>query len=179
MTNPIMKSAKRRLACAALAVLWSATSIAQAQIQLTGETALELSIGGTNSNFIFNEIPNEFRFAHLAINQFNLFVLAPMGDEWSFNARVQFDIWGGGRLNPPRITLATILWQKPESPVSISIGRFRRCRSDSIRADNCKVTTCLPARRLATDTLSISPTSVGFGLPRAMQACMARQMMWA
>ncbi len=124
MTNPIMKSAKRRLACAALAVLWSATNIAQAQIQLTGETALELSIGGTNSNFIFNEIPNEFRFAHLAINQFNVFVLAPMGEEWSFNARVQFDIWGGGRLNPPRITLATILWQKPESPVSVSIGRF-------------------------------------------------------
>jgi len=109
---------------ATVLVFCAASGVGRAQIQLTGETALELSIGGTNSNFIFNEIPNEFRFAHLAINQFNLFVLAPIGDEWSFNARVQFDIWGGGRLNPPRITLATILWQKPESAVSISIGRF-------------------------------------------------------
>ncbi len=119
----LFNNACRRLCIAALFALMLPV-MSRAQLQFTGEAAFELSLGGTNSNFIFNEIPNEFRFAHLAINQFNLFVFAPISEEWSLNARVQFDIWGGGRLNPPRITLAAALWQPKESPISVSIGRF-------------------------------------------------------
>lgn len=111
------------LALMYVVMLLSATP-AQAQVEISGSVDLEFSVGEEDSNFLTNEIATEYRRAHAAINQFNLFAFAKVSDEFSFAARVQFDTWGAGRLNPPRLTLATVQWQPAESPLSLQAGRF-------------------------------------------------------
>ncbi|MBC8045153.1 MAG: hypothetical protein IAF08_17065 [Rhizobacter sp.] len=97
---------------------------AQAQVEWSGTADAEFSIGGKNSNFISNDIASDYRGAHFSIYQLNLFLFAPVNEEFSIIARVQFDTWGTGTLNAPRLTLASIVWQAAESPLSITAGRF-------------------------------------------------------
>lgn len=96
----------------------------QAQkLDVSGELDFEFRAGGRESNFISNEIPTEFRYPHAVINQFNVFFFSELGEKWTFNGRVQLDIWGSGRLNPPRITLAAVTYE-PSSRFSASAGRL-------------------------------------------------------
>jgi hypothetical protein len=85
---------------------------------VSGELDFEFRMGGRESNFITNEIPNEFRYPHAVINQFNLFFFSELAEKWSFNSRVQLDIWGTGRLNQPRITLAAVTYE-PNTRISV------------------------------------------------------------
>lgn len=91
--------------------------------QVSGELDFEFRMGGSESNFITNEIPNEFRYPHAVINQFNVFFFSELAERWSFNGRVQLDIWGSGRLNQPRITLAAVTYE-PSARLSLSAGRM-------------------------------------------------------
>jgi hypothetical protein len=95
-----------------------------AQIQLNGSVRLEVPSGGSESSFLSNEINNEFRQPHLAISQLNVFLFAPIDDAFFFEGRVQMDIWGTGRLNEPRVTLANMTWDDADKPYSVSLGRF-------------------------------------------------------
>jgi hypothetical protein len=95
-----------------------------AQIEIGGLLDLEISEGGKDSDFGVNEIVSDYRKSHLAINQFNLFIFSELSESFSVNARLQFDTWGSGQLNPVRVALAEIMWAPPESPVQISLGRF-------------------------------------------------------
>ncbi len=99
------------------------TSILAQSAQVSGELDFELRMGGRESNFITNEIPNEFRYPHAVINQFNLFFFSELAENWSFNGRFQMDIWGTGRFNQPRITLAAVTYE-PNTRVSLSAGRM-------------------------------------------------------
>ncbi|MDX2128952.1 MAG: hypothetical protein SFU91_07950 [Chloroherpetonaceae bacterium] len=94
-----------------------------AQVEIGGEAVFEISKGGNQSNFIYNEIPNEFRNWHPSITQFNLFVNALIGESFEFNGRVLFDTWGTGRLNSPRIALASLNWIISDD-LSASFGRI-------------------------------------------------------
>ncbi|MCS7210204.1 MAG: hypothetical protein NZ844_01040, partial [Chloroherpetonaceae bacterium] len=93
------------------------------KLELSGELDLEFRMGGSESNFITNEIPNEFRYPHAVINQFNAFFFSELAEKWTFNGRVQLDIWGSGRLNQPRITLAAVTYE-PSQQFSASAGRL-------------------------------------------------------
>lgn len=95
-----------------------------AQIQLNGSLDLELSAGGENSRFIKNGIPGEFESLNFAVTQLNAFLFAPLSDEIFFESRIQLDTWGSGKLNPPRISLASLTWDNPENSYIIKIGRF-------------------------------------------------------
>ncbi len=94
------------------------------QIQLNGSVDLELSGGGEDSRFIKNGIPRAFRDANLAVTQLNTFVFAPISDNFFFESRVQLDTWGSGKLNKPRISLASITWDNPDESYIIKAGRF-------------------------------------------------------
>jgi hypothetical protein len=99
-------------------------SCLNAQIEFNGTLDLEAAMGGKDSQFITNEIANEFRNPHLAIHQFNLFAFAQVTDDFMVNTRIQFDTWGSGTLNPPKITLAVLTWEPAESSFSLSAGRY-------------------------------------------------------
>lgn len=96
----------------------------RAQIEFNGTLDLSVAKGGKDSKYITNEINNEYRNWHMAIYQFNLFAFAQVTDEFFVNARIQFDTWGTGKLNAPRITLAMIGWEPEDSGWSLGIGRF-------------------------------------------------------
>lgn len=96
----------------------------QSQIFFNGSVDLEMAAGGENSAFTSNGINNEFREPHLAIHQLNLFMFAEIGQDWFFNGRLQWDIWGTGQLNPLRVTLAMVSWEPQDLPVSATLGRF-------------------------------------------------------
>ena len=95
-----------------------------AQIELSGSADFEVAAGGEDSRFVTNEINNEFRRPHLSIRELNLFLFSEIGGDFFFNARLQWDIWGSGRLNPLRITLASLSWEPEEGQVALSVGRF-------------------------------------------------------
>jgi hypothetical protein len=97
---------------------------ATAQVEFNGTMDLALSKGGKDSQFITNEINNEHRNLHMTIYQLNLFAFAQITDDFFVNARIQWDIWGSGKLNPAKITLAMIGWEPEESDWSLGIGRF-------------------------------------------------------
>lgn len=99
------------------------TGLLAQSAQVSGELDVEFRMGGRESNFITNEIPNEFRYPHAVINQFNVFFFSELAENWSFNGRVQLDIWGTGRLNQPRITLAAVTYE-PSMRFSLSAGRM-------------------------------------------------------
>ncbi|MCB0284295.1 MAG: hypothetical protein KDF60_17035 [Calditrichaeota bacterium] len=105
-------------------VLLFNASLTFAQVDLNGSLDLEMSYGGKTSSFLKNEIANDFRRPHLAINQFNLFLFSDMGSDFFFNSRLQWDTWGTGKINPLRITLATLSWEPQDFPVTVNIGRF-------------------------------------------------------
>ncbi len=93
-----------------------------AQIELSGSADFELAAGGEDSRFVTNEINNEFRRPHLSIRELNLFLFSDLGNNFSFTGRLQWDIWGSGRLNPLRITLAALSWEAGR--VGLTVGRF-------------------------------------------------------
>lgn len=95
-----------------------------AQVELNASADFELSYGGKNSSFETNEIVQQYRRAHLKINQLNLFVFSDLGNDFFFNSRIQWDTWGTGRLNPARITLASLSWEPVDLPVLFTMGRF-------------------------------------------------------
>ena len=97
---------------------------AAAQLELTGSLDVEISVGGKDSQFITNEINNEFRKPHVGIHQFNLFIFAPIDESFFVNARLQMDTWGSGKLNNPRLTIASLTWERENSPIRITVGRF-------------------------------------------------------
>jgi hypothetical protein len=99
-----------------------ATTLAQ-NVLMSGELDLEFRTGGRESNFITNEIPTDLRYPHVVINQFNLFFFSELAENWTFNGRLQLDIWGSGRLNQPRITLASVTYE-PSERFSLSAGRM-------------------------------------------------------
>ncbi len=80
--------------------------------------------GGRDSRFVGNELAADFRNAHLAIAQFNIFAFAQIDQQFSFNARLQWDTWGSGLLGKTRLSLAFLNWSAANSPFSFSIGRF-------------------------------------------------------
>lgn len=112
---------KKRI-LALFALFFTMGALAQST-QVSGELDFEFRAGGRESNFITNEIPNELRYPHAIINQFNLFFFSELAEGWSFNGRLQLDIWGTGRLNQPRITLAAVTYE-PSPQFSLSAGRM-------------------------------------------------------
>lgn len=97
---------------------------ALAQLQLNGSVDFEFTQAGDNSRFINNNVPSDFNEFNLAVTQLNAFLFAPISDQFFFESRVQLDTWGSGRLNPPRIALASITWDNPENNYIIKFGRF-------------------------------------------------------
>jgi hypothetical protein len=95
-----------------------------AQIQLNGALDLELSGGGEHSKFIANGIPKKFQNYNFSVTQLNAFLFAPITDQIFFESRIQLDTWGNGKLNPPRISLASLTWDNPDNPYVIRVGRF-------------------------------------------------------
>ena len=100
------------------------SSNAYAQLEISGSINLEALSGGNNSSFISNEIANEFRYPHVAVERLNAFLFAPINDRFYFEGRIQMDTWGTGRLNSPRLTLAKLTWDNPNKSYTISAGRF-------------------------------------------------------
>ena len=95
-----------------------------AQIQLNGSFDMELSAGGEQSRFITNGISREFEELNLAVTQLNAFLFAPISDVIFIESRIQLDTWGSGKLNSPRISLASLTWDNPENSYIIKAGRF-------------------------------------------------------
>jgi len=95
-----------------------------AQIELGGLVDFEVAKGGKDSAFDVNNLTNEYKEPHLAINQFNLFLYSQINANWYINTRLQFDTWGTGQLNSMRLSLAELNWEPEDSPFRISIGRF-------------------------------------------------------
>ena len=108
----------------AIAIYFVFASLLFSQVEFNGSVDFEVDYAGEDSKFITNEIVGEFRRPHLGISQLNLFAFAPITEEFSFNARIQWDTWGSGKLNPARITLAMLTYESSESPLSFTIGRF-------------------------------------------------------
>tara|TARA_R110002050_G_scaffold2220_2_gene13353 strand:+ start:65211 stop:66413 length:1203 start_codon:yes stop_codon:yes gene_type:complete len=113
---------KRILLIAGLFTVFSIQSVAQ--IQFNGSIDVGLRSGGSNSSFVKNGIESEFKYLHLDIPQVNLFLFAPINDDFFAEARLQSDTWGTGTLSDPRFTLANITWAKPGNSYAISAGRF-------------------------------------------------------
>jgi hypothetical protein len=95
-----------------------------AQIQLGGSLDLEVSKGGKDSRWIKNEIAYQYRNLHLAVNQLNFFAYAQVTDDFLVDTRIQFDTWGTGKLNEPRVSLAVLTYEPMESSIRLSIGRY-------------------------------------------------------
>lgn len=95
-----------------------------AQIDFGGSLDLEFSVGGKDSQWIVNEVNNDFREPHLSISQFNLFGSAWIDENFSVNTRMQFDTWGSGKLNNLRLSLVSLDWNSSKLPLSASVGRF-------------------------------------------------------
>ncbi len=115
-----------------------------AQLEWNGTLDLDLSTAGEDSKFITNEIYENAYRPHLAIREMNLYAFAPIEGEFSIEARIQFDTWGSGEVNPPRLTLAAINWQPQWKKYSVSAGRF------------ISPFGLYPRRRLQTETAFIS-----------------------
>lgn len=98
--------------------------VAFAQIELSGSLDLEVSKGGNDSRWITNEIAYQYRNLHLAINQLNFFVSAQVTKAFFVDTRIQFDTWGTGTLNDPRVSLAVLAYEPEESSFSLSVGRY-------------------------------------------------------
>ncbi len=96
----------------------------QAQLEWNGSVDFEVAAGGDDSRFVTNELNNAFRKPHLGIRELDLFFFADLGESFFFNGRLQWDIWGSGKLNPVRISLASLTWEPEESIISITAGRF-------------------------------------------------------
>ncbi len=96
----------------------------RAQIEFNGSLDAGISAGGDESAFISNGIPNEYRFLHFSIPQANLFLFAPLNENFFFEGRLQSDTWGEGTLRTPRFTLANITYADPDKNHAFSIGRF-------------------------------------------------------
>lgn len=94
------------------------------QIQLNGSVDFEISAGGEDSRFITNQISSKYKQANLAVTQLNVFAFAPITDQLFFESRIQLDTWGNGDLNPPRTSLASLIWDNPENDYVIRFGRF-------------------------------------------------------
>ncbi len=107
-----------------LSILIFLPLLSRAQVDFNGTLDLSVAKGGKESKFITNEINNEYRNLHMSIYQLNLFAFAQVTDDFFVNARIQWDIWGTGKLNAARITLAMIGWEPEESNWSLGIGRF-------------------------------------------------------
>lgn len=122
-----------------------------AQIEFYGLLDVEFSAGGKNSEYGINNIAADYKDPHVAINQMNLFILSDINESFSVNARLQFDTWGTGKLNPIRLSIAEIKWEPPESSFSLSIGRFTNPFG------------LYPQRNLSVDNLFINtPLAYGF-----------------
>lgn len=110
------------------ALLWAFAVLlpqpAAAQLELSGSATFEVSVGGDDSRFIVNQINNSFRRLHLGIHKLNFFIFSEISENLFFNSRIQWDTWGSGRLNNPRITLAMLSYAPENSVFSIDIGRY-------------------------------------------------------
>ncbi len=91
---------------------------------MSGSVDFEVAAGGEDSRFVTNEINNEFRRPHLGLRELNLFLFSELGGDFFLNARFQWDIWGSGRLNPLRVTLAALSWEPEDLMLSLTLGRF-------------------------------------------------------
>ncbi|MEQ9265369.1 MAG: hypothetical protein RLN81_09125 [Balneolaceae bacterium] len=100
------------------------TSVAFAQVEVNGTLDFGISSGGSESQFIANGIPNEFRYLHFSIPQANLLLFAPINETFFFEGRLQADTYGTGQLSWPRFTLANITYSDPAKNYSLSAGRF-------------------------------------------------------
>jgi hypothetical protein len=98
--------------------------ISLAQLEFSGSLDLEVSKGGNDSRWITNEINFQYRNLHLAINQLNFFASAQVTDAFFVDTRIQFDTWGTGKLNDPRVSLAVLTYEPEESSIRFSIGRY-------------------------------------------------------
>jgi hypothetical protein len=95
-----------------------------AQLVWSGSVDFEVAQGGKDSHFVSNELATDYRNAHLSISQFNIFTQAQIDDQFSFNARLQWDTWGTGLLGKMRLSLAYLNWADENTPLSLSVGRF-------------------------------------------------------
>lgn len=95
-----------------------------AQLEFGGSLDLEVSKGGKDSQWNTNEIAYQYRNLHLAVNQLNFFAFAQVTESFYVDTRIQFDTWGTGELNDPRVSLAVLSYEPEESSISFSIGRY-------------------------------------------------------
>ena len=95
-----------------------------AQLELSGSLDLEVSKGGNDSRWITNEIAYQYRNLHMAVNQLNFFVFAHVSDAFYVDTRIQFDTWGTGKLNDPRVSLAVVTYEPEASSIRFSVGRY-------------------------------------------------------
>lgn len=95
-----------------------------AQIQFSGAIDIGIRSGGEQSSFVSNGVESEYKYLHFRIPQINLFLFAPINDNYFFEARLQTDTWGTGELRDPYFTLANITWSNPSNNYIIKAGRF-------------------------------------------------------
>jgi len=94
------------------------------QVDISGTLDLEVSKGGNDSRWTTNEIAYQYRNLHLAVNQLNFFVSAQVSDAFFVDTRIQFDTWGTGTLNDPRVSLAQLSYEPTDLSIRLSIGRY-------------------------------------------------------
>jgi len=106
-----------------LTVLFSSANL-HAQVELGGLIDFEVMSGGRDSRFHVNEIASDYRKPHVAISEFNFFLFSELNENFSFDARLKWDIWGTGKTGTLKIPLAMLSWEPENSRVSLSLGRF-------------------------------------------------------
>lgn len=114
----------RKLSTSIILLLGFGFSAAFSQIDFLGSLDISAGAGGKNSSFETNGLNNNYRNAHLNIHEFNLFMFTQVSDAFFFSGRLQWDTWGSGKLNPPKLTLAELSWEPPGEAYSASLGRF-------------------------------------------------------
>lgn len=119
-----MRTTSRRTFVVLLVLFLAGPNGAQAQLDLGAGIDVEYRMGGTDSRYIVNEIPSSSTEPHFALRQINLFALSDFGEGFFFEGRLQFDNIGARGLNPPRVGLAYLGWERPDKPVSVSVGRI-------------------------------------------------------
>jgi hypothetical protein len=97
---------------------------ASAQLQLNGSIDIGIRSGGENSSFVKNGVESNFKYLHFRIPQVNLFMFAPINDNFFFEARLQSDTWGTGELKDPYFTLANVTWADPNKDYTLTLGRY-------------------------------------------------------
>lgn len=103
-------------------VVLSATAQTTFRFNALGD--FELSKGGPNSHFYYNEIHQDFKDIRFGITQLNLITQIEFNTQWSLNARFLLERNQGQKLDQFKIPQLNIQWLSKKRKTGITIGNF-------------------------------------------------------